>query len=82
MTVRRVYACNVCGVERKEANHWFVARFSVLGISFTAWTREPQGVLDDEQTKHVCGQVCSHRLLDDFLSNPMSTVMTAEEATA
>jgi hypothetical protein len=66
---KQVYVCDVCGAERKEANHWFV-----LGppadcnpdaiFIISKW---PHNV-DMGWAKHVCGQVCAHKMIDEFLS--------------
>ncbi len=52
--------CDICGVERKEVNHWHLARLTSSGLHFPK-TRK----IGD---KDLCGQVCAHKLLDRYLS--------------
>ena len=68
MTIRRIFNCDQCGAERKEANHWFVVRMTALGLYFNTWAwAEQEGLLEDSLTTHLCGQQCAHKLLDQFL---------------
>jgi hypothetical protein len=69
--IRKSYDCEVCGAERKQANHWFVFTRTATGIEFHTWKWAVQkGVLDCEPFGHLCGQECAHKLLDDFLAQP------------
>lgn len=70
MAKKEVFTCDVCGEERKEANHWFVslrvtacAASIVPQITFYRWPN----LADLSGTKHLCGQVCAHKLLDEFM---------------
>jgi hypothetical protein len=68
MTVKKVYVCSCCGVERKEANHWFVL---APGSGFCLQTWEwavREGTLDLLGAEHVCGQACAHKMLDRFMT--------------
>jgi hypothetical protein len=69
MVVRRSYSCNICGVERKTANHWFVATQGNGYLHIVPWhIAEREGKLNDDNAIHLCGQVCAHKLLDRFLT--------------
>jgi hypothetical protein len=66
--IEKSYKCDVCGVEKKVANHWFIAEMTNVGIHFHTWewaVRECQ--LDEERVRHLCGQACAHKMLDEFL---------------
>jgi hypothetical protein len=67
---KQVYVCDVCGAERKEANHWFLAESSPVStsINFLEWDYSDGIHRDISGVKHICGQVCAHKLLDEFLS--------------
>jgi len=52
--------CDVCGVQRKEVNHWYLVRANRSGLHFPR-----KRALGD---KDVCGQACAHLLLDRWLA--------------
>ncbi len=77
--IRQTITCDTCGIERKQANHWFEAfehegELRIRGLLPTKTTRPG--------LKHLCGQTCLHRLVDDFLAGNLSTRMfgTHEES--
>lgn len=58
------FRCDVCGKEREESNHWFLAseggqrELLVCGLTFLRWSDRGatlQGML------HLCGQRCAQR---------------------
>jgi hypothetical protein len=64
------YNCDICGAQRKEANHWFVAVTSSARVLFTTWTSaERNDRFDSDNVKYLCGQSCAHKLLDQFLQS-------------
>jgi hypothetical protein len=69
---RVAYSCDVCEAEKKEVNHWLVSEESKVGIDFHTWewaVREGRLTQDGPlKLRHLCGQACCHRLLDEFLS--------------
>ena len=73
MSVWQGYNCDICGTERKEANHWFVASSGEDSLHFVTWAKaESDNVLNAESAVHLCGQVCAHKLLDRFLTETSS----------
>jgi hypothetical protein len=52
--------CEICGAERREANHWRLARINSGGLHFPLKRRDGD--------KDVCGQACAHILLDRWLA--------------
>jgi hypothetical protein len=56
--------CDVCGIEKKEANHWFTAYEDKGALNLCG------GVLSRKRQiiKHLCGQACVHRLMDIFMA--------------
>jgi hypothetical protein len=72
MSQKVAYSCDVCLVEKKEVNHWLVSEESKVGIDFHTWGwAEREGKLEPDGPniiRHLCGQACCHRVLDDFLS--------------
>ena len=64
------YNCDICGAQRKEANHWFVAFNAIKEISFGTWAQaDCDGLLHDEGAIYLCGQACAHKQLDQFLQS-------------
>jgi len=79
--IRQTITCDTCGIERKQANHWFEAfehegELRIRGLAPTKTTRPG--------LKHLCGQTCLHRLVDDFLAGNLASRMFGahEEAKA
>jgi hypothetical protein len=63
--IRQAISCDICGTEKKQTNHWYVAydqggELRVSGLD--ARNRLRPGA------KHLCGQTCLHKLLDDFMA--------------
>jgi hypothetical protein len=70
--IRQAYSCDVCGTEKKQTNHWFVVREVSEELRVSGWNsrnRERPGV------KHMCGQACVHKLVDDFMARSISARM-------
>jgi hypothetical protein len=69
-----IYKCDYCGVERKEANHWFVGIVLVCAdpainrpmLKLYFWPE----YADQIGAKHLCGQACVHKFVDEYLSEP------------
>jgi hypothetical protein len=63
--IRQAISCDICGTEKKQTNHWYVAYDQVgeLRVSgLDARNRLRPGA------KHLCGQTCLHKLVDDFMA--------------
>jgi hypothetical protein len=67
--IRQAISCDICGAEKRQTNHWFVAyaHAGELRISGLTGGRMRAG------TKHLCGQTCLHKLLDEFIAGTVST---------
>jgi len=68
--IRQAISCDVCGAEKKQTNHWFVAYAHGGELRVTGWngpSRMRAG------SKHLCGQTCLHKLLDEFIAGAMAT---------
>ena len=77
MTLKNIVVCSECGVERREANHWFLYTRTDEGLEFHKWEwagrDERENLLDETQFGHLCGQQCAHKLLDQFLNERPTT---------
>ena len=69
MPRRTADTCEICGAEKKQTNHWYVALTTHNTYQLVTWDVASQaGRLDDNRAACICGQACAHRLLDQFLS--------------
>jgi hypothetical protein len=67
--IRQAISCDICGTEMQHTNHWFVAceQAGELRISgFGSRQRLRAGA------RHLCGQTCLHKLVDDFMARAIS----------
>ena len=69
------FACDVCGKQKKEANHWFRGRElpSSAGVVIVQWDVEravidgDSLVLDLNKDAHLCGAECATQWLSKNL---------------
>jgi hypothetical protein len=64
VVIQQSFTCDICGVSKKEANHWFLAFEDKGTLKLSAWTMLSR----KRRMKHLCGQGCVHRFIDDFLA--------------
>ncbi len=67
--IRQAISCDICGTEKKQTNHWFVAYDQVGELRVSGWgsrNRLRPG------SKHLCGQTCLHKLVDDFMARALA----------
>ncbi len=80
--IRQAISCDICGAEKKQTNHWFVAYEQSGELRASGWNsrlRMRPGM------KHLCGQTCLHKLVDDFMARALAVRVqpgAAEEAGA
>lgn len=79
--IRQAISCDICGAEKKQTNHWFVAWEQAGELRVSGWNsrnRQRAG------SKHLCGQVCLHKLADDFMARVIAgkTGAKAQAATS
>lgn len=63
--IRQAISCDICASEKKQTNHWFVAFEQGGELRLSGWNsrnRLRQGM------KHLCGQTCLHKLVDEFMA--------------
>lgn len=66
--IRQAISCDICGAEKRQTNHWFVAYAHGGELRVTGWkvsSRLRAG------SKHLCGQTCLHKLVDEFIAGTM-----------
>jgi len=64
------FKCNVCGIEKKETNHWFVITVSSSHgpmLIIETWCTE---ALDrtNSDVRHICGEACVNKTVSEWLS--------------
>jgi len=66
--IRQAISCDICGTEKKQTNHWFVAYDQGGELRISGWnTRNRQR----PGAKHLCGQTCLHKLVDEFMARAL-----------
>ncbi|MGB7547533.1 MAG: hypothetical protein WBM14_07285, partial [Terracidiphilus sp.] len=67
--IRQAISCDICGTEKQLTNHWFVAYDLAGELRISGWNsrnRQRAGA------RHLCGQTCLHKLVDDFMAKAIS----------
>jgi hypothetical protein len=69
--IRQAISCDICGAEKKQTNHWFVAHTHAGELRVAGWNANGRMRAG---AKHLCGQVCLHKLMDEFIAGIMSNL--------
>jgi hypothetical protein len=78
--IRQAISCDICGREMQNPNHWFVVYDRGPEFRMTRWNTRTR--LRPE-ARHLCGQTCLHKLVDDFMARTISertSTATADKA--
>ena len=77
--IRQAISCDICASEKKQTNHWFVAYEQGGELRVSGWNSRNRL---RPGSKHLCGQTCLHKLVDEFIAKAISarTHATAAEA--
>jgi hypothetical protein len=67
--IRQAISCDICGTELLHPNHWFAASDQGLELRVSNW--EMRSRLRPG-TKHLCGQTCLHKLVDEFTARTVN----------
>jgi hypothetical protein len=67
--IRQAISCDMCGTEKKQTNHWFVASDHGGELRLSGWNSRNRL---RPGSKHLCGQTCLHKLVDDFMARSLS----------
>jgi hypothetical protein len=70
--IRQAISCDICGTEKKQTNHWFVAYDQGEELRVSGWNSRNRL---RPGSKHLCGQTCLHKLVDDFLARALTSRM-------
>jgi hypothetical protein len=67
--IRQAISCDICGTEKKQTNHWFVAYDQGGEMRVSGWNSRNRL---RPGSKHLCGQTCLHKLVDDFMARTLA----------
>ena len=67
--IRQAISCDICATEKKQTNHWFVAYEQDGELRVSGWNSRKRL---RPGSKHLCGQICLHKLVDDFMARALS----------
>lgn len=77
--IRQAISCDICGTDKQQTNHWFVAYDQAGELRIGGWnslSRLRAGA------KHLCGQTCLHKLVDEFMAKTIAKRTPAAEKTS
>lgn len=84
--IRQAISCDICGTEKKQTNHWFVAWEQGGELRVSGWNSRNRLRAG---SMHLCGQACLHKLADEFMARVIAgkaasnlSAEVAEEAPA
>ncbi len=79
--IRQAISCDICAAEKRQTNHWFVAYEQGGELRVSGWNSRQRL---RPGSKHLCGQTCLHKLVDEFMAKSISVRArrTAESAEA
>jgi len=66
--IRQAISCDICGTEKKQTNHWFVAYDQGGELRVSGWNTRNRL---RPGSKHLCGQTCLHKLVDEFMARQL-----------
>ena len=66
--IRQVITCDICGTQKLQTNHWFVAYEESGELRISGWNSLR---LLSPETKHLCGETCALKLTSHFLMKLM-----------
>jgi hypothetical protein len=67
--IRQAISCDICAAEKRQTNHWFVAYEQGGELRVSGWTSRHRLRQD---SKHLCGQTCLHKLVDEFMAKSIA----------
>jgi len=67
--IRQAISCDICGRDKQQTNHWFVAYEHGAELRIGGWGSQARL---RTSAKHLCGQTCLHKLVDDFMARTLA----------
>jgi hypothetical protein len=72
--IRQAISCDICGTEKRQTNHWYVAFEQAGELRVSGWTLRRRLRAG---SKHLCGQTCLHKLVDEFMAKSIASSRSA-----
>lgn len=76
--IRQAISCDICGTDKQQTNHWFVAYEQNGELRISGWNSQSRLRTG---AKHLCGQTCLHKLVDEFMAKTIAVRTPASEKT-
>jgi hypothetical protein len=67
--IRQAISCDICGAEKRQTNHWFVAYEQGEELRLCGWSSRQR---KRPGSMHLCGQKCLHKLVDDYMARAIA----------
>lgn len=67
--IRQAISCDICGRDKQQTNHWFVVYEHGAELRISGWSSHAR---NSAKSKHLCGQTCLHKLVDDFMARTLA----------
>lgn len=67
--IRQAISCDICGTDKQQTNHWFVAYEQSGELRISGWNTQSRL---RSGAKHLCGQTCLHKLVDEFMAKTIA----------
>ena len=64
------FCCDVCQVQKKDANRWWTAYRVAGGLSILSFHSDPPGekdLIDEVEPAHLCGEECAMKYISKNL---------------
>jgi hypothetical protein len=74
--IRQAISCDICGAEKRQTNHWFVAYEQAEELRLCGWSSRQR---KRPGSMHLCGQKCLHKLVDDYMARAIAVRTPASE---
>jgi hypothetical protein len=68
--IRQAISCDICGRDKQQTNHWFVAYEHGAELRIAGWSSQARL---RTSAKHLCGQTCLHKLVEDYMARTLAT---------
>lgn len=70
--MQQVISCDICGAQKRQANHWFLVREECGELHIGGWNPRQ---LFLPGIRHLCGETCLHKLISQDLMKVGSSAM-------
>jgi hypothetical protein len=75
--IRQAISCDICGAEKQQTNKWFVVYDQGGELRVSGWNSRNRL---RPGSKHLCGQICLHKLVDEFMARTLAARTPAAAA--